>query len=102
YESFKGWDIGDIVAAEGVLFRTKTGELSVKADTFRLLTKSLRPLPDKFHGLADQELRYRQRYVDLIMNETSRETFRRRAKAVQYIRDFMAGNGFMEVETPMM
>ncbi|HEX6927692.1 MAG TPA: lysine--tRNA ligase [Gammaproteobacteria bacterium] len=102
YQAFKGWDLGDIVAAEGVLFRTKTGELSVKADGFRLLTKSLRPLPDKYHGITDTELRYRQRYVDLIMSETSREVFRRRTRIVQFIREFMNGHGFMEVETPMM
>ncbi|HEX7046945.1 MAG TPA: lysine--tRNA ligase [Gammaproteobacteria bacterium] len=102
YQAFKGWDIGDIVAAEGVLFVTKTGELSVKADNFRLLTKSLRPLPDKYHGMTDMELRYRQRYVDLIMNEQARETFRMRTRIVQFIRDFMNGHGFMEVETPMM
>ncbi|MEJ2589800.1 MAG: OB-fold nucleic acid binding domain-containing protein, partial [Candidatus Thiodiazotropha sp.] len=75
-EQFKKWDIGDIIGAEGQLFKTKTGELSVKVDRLRLLTKSLRPLPEKFHGLSDQEQRYRQRYVDLIMNETTRETFR--------------------------
>jgi len=102
YPSFKGWDVGDIVAAEGVLFRTKTGELSVKADVLRLLTKSLRPLPDKYHGVTDMELRYRQRYVDLIMNEESREVFRKRTRIVKFIRDFMDGHGFMEVETPMM
>lgn len=102
YQSFKGWDIGDIVAAEGVLFRTKTGELSVKADALRLLTKSLRPLPDKYHGMSDMELRYRQRYVDLIMNEDARKVFRARTRIVKFIRDFMDGHGFMEVETPMM
>jgi len=102
YESFKGWDLGDIVGAKGTLFRTKTGELSIKASELRLLTKSLRPLPDKYHGLADQEMRYRQRYVDLIMSEASREVFRKRTRIVQFIREFMNSHGFMEVETPMM
>lgn len=102
YKEFKTWDVGDIFAAEGVMFRTKTGELSVKADAIRLLTKSLRPLPDKFHGLEDQETRYRQRYLDLIMNEASRETFRIRTRIVQHIRRYLDNKGFMEVETPMM
>ncbi len=102
YKEFKTWDVGDIFAAEGVMFRTKTGELSVKADAIRLLTKSLRPLPDKFHGLEDQETRYRQRYLDLIMNEASRETFRIRTRIVQHIRRYLDDRGFMEVETPMM
>jgi lysyl-tRNA synthetase class 2 len=102
YEAFKGWDIGDIIGAEGMLFRTKTGELSVKADSLRLLTKSLRPLPEKFHGLADQETRYRQRYLDLIMNEVSREVFRTRSAIIDYIRRFLNERGFLEVETPMM
>jgi lysyl-tRNA synthetase, class II len=102
YEAFKGWDIGDILGAEGVLFRTKTGELSVKVDRLRLLTKSLRPLPEKFHGLADQETRYRQRYLDLIMNEVSRNTFRMRTAIINYIRGFLNTRGFLEVETPMM
>jgi lysyl-tRNA synthetase class 2 len=101
-EQFKKWDIGDIIGVEGVLFKTKTGELSVKVDHIRLLTKALRPLPEKFHGLSDQELRYRQRYVDLIMNDASRETFRQRTRIVQFIRGFLDGRGFMEVETPMM
>jgi lysyl-tRNA synthetase class 2 len=99
---FKKWDIGDIIGAEGQLFKTKTGELSLKVDKLRLLTKSLRPLPEKFHGLSDQEQRYRQRYVDLIMNETSRETFRVRTRVVRFIRQFLDSKGFMEVETPMM
>ncbi|MBA1332038.1 lysyl-tRNA synthetase, partial [Candidatus Endoriftia persephone str. Guaymas] len=99
---FKKWDIGDIIGAEGVLFKTKTGELSVKVESIRLLTKSLRPLPEKFHGITDQELRYRQRYVDLIMNEDSRRTFRIRTQVVQFIRNYLNGRGFMEVETPMM
>ncbi|HQC72310.1 MAG TPA: lysine--tRNA ligase [Candidatus Competibacteraceae bacterium] len=102
YETFKGWDLGDILGAEGTVFKTKTGELSIKVDTLRLLTKSLRPLPEKFHGLADQETRYRQRYVDLIMNESTRATFRLRSAIVAYIRDFFNGRGFLEVETPMM
>ena len=102
YPQFKSWDVGDIVGAEGVLFKTKTGELSVKVDQLRLLTKSLRPLPEKFHGLSDQETRYRQRYLDLIMNEPSRNVFRLRTRIVQYIRDFLNTRGFLEVETPMM
>ena len=85
YADFKTWDIGDILGAEGTLFRTKTGELSIKVEDVRLLTKSLRPLPEKFHGLADQETRYRQRYLDLIMNDVARETFRTRTRIVQYI-----------------
>ena len=101
-EEFKKYDIGDIIAAEGELFHTKTGELSVRVDSVRLLTKSLRPLPEKFHGLTDAETRYRQRYVDLIMNEQTREVFRARASAVHYIRDFMIERLFLEVETPMM
>ncbi|MFA7593455.1 MAG: lysine--tRNA ligase [Thiohalobacteraceae bacterium] len=102
YQQFKGWDIGDIVGAEGVLFKTRTGELSVKVEQIRLLTKSLRPLPEKFHGLADQETRYRQRYLDLIMNEASRSIFRLRTRIIQYIRTFLDERGFLEVETPMM
>jgi lysyl-tRNA synthetase class 2 len=102
YQDFKGWDIGDIIGAEGALFKTKTGELSVKAESIRMLTKSLRPLPEKFHGLADQETRYRQRYVDLIMNEVSRDTFRMRSAIVQYIRQYLNDRDFLEVETPMM
>jgi len=98
----KNWDIGDIIAAEGVLFKTKTGELSVRVDNLGLLTKSLRPLPEKFHGLTDQEQRYRQRYLDLIMNEVSRKTFSTRTRIVQYIREYLNGKNFMEVETPMM
>ncbi|HPF59320.1 MAG TPA: lysine--tRNA ligase [Candidatus Competibacteraceae bacterium] len=102
YEAFKTWDLGDILGAEGVVFKTKTGELSIKVDTLRLLTKSLRPLPEKFHGLADQETRYRQRYVDLIMNEATRATFRLRSALIAYIREFFNQRGFLEVETPMM
>ena len=102
YDAFKGWDIGDIVGAEGVLFRTKTGELSVRVERLRLLVKSLRPLPDKWHGLADTEARYRQRYVDLIMNEDSRSVFQKRTRLVRFLRDMLDSLGFLEVETPMM
>ena len=102
YDSFKHFDIGDIVAVSGKLFKTKVGELTVKADNVRLLTKSLRPLPEKFHGMTDTEQRYRQRYIDLIANEEVRETFRLRAAIVQYIRQFFIDRSFMEVETPMM
>jgi lysyl-tRNA synthetase class 2 len=102
YELFKSWDLGDIVAAAGILFRTKTGELSVRVTALRLLVKSLRPLPDKWHGLSDTELRYRQRYVDLIMNFESREVFRTRARVVRFLRDFLDALDFLEVETPMM
>ena len=102
YDSFKGWDIGDIVAAEGVLFKTKTGELSVRVESVRLLVKSLRPLPDKWHGLADTESRYRQRYVDLIMSEESRQVFRKRTELVRFVRSMLDALGFLEVETPMM
>jgi lysyl-tRNA synthetase class 2 len=102
YERFKGFDIGDILGAEGELFRTRTGELSVRVDRLVLLVKSLRPLPGKWHGLADTETRYRQRYVDLVMNEQSREAFRSRTRIVRYIRDFLDALDFMEVETPMM
>jgi len=102
YEAFKGWDLGDILGAEGAVFKTKTGELSVKVDTLRLLTKSLRPLPEKFHGLADQETRYRQRYVDLMINESTRAVFRLRSAIVAYIRNFFNQRGYLEVETPMM
>ncbi|MBP8133872.1 MAG: lysine--tRNA ligase [Zoogloea oleivorans] len=102
YADFKRWDIGDIVGTIGTLFRTKTGELSIKSSELRLLTKSLRPLPDKFHGLADVETKYRQRYVDLIMSEESRLTFLSRSRLIQSIRNYMTGHGFLEVETPMM
>jgi len=102
YLEFKKWDTGDIVGAEGTLFKTKTGELTVKAESIRLLTKSLRPLPEKWHGLADMETRYRQRYVDLIVNDKSREVFRIRARIVAYIRAFMESQDYLEVETPMM
>ncbi len=102
YEDFKKWDVGDILGAEGTLFKTKTGELSVRVDELRLLTKALRPLPEKFHGLVDQETRYRQRYLDLIMNEPARNTFRVRSRIVSFIRQFLEMRQFMEVETPMM
>jgi len=102
YADFKTWDVGDIVGAEGVLFKTRTGELSVKGDTLRLLTKSLRPLPEKFHGLTDQEQRYRQRYLDLIMNEPVREVFKTRTRIIKFIRNYLDERGFLEVETPMM
>ncbi len=102
YQGFKGWDIGDIVGATGMLFKTKTGELSVRVDQIRLLTKSLRPLPEKWHGLADQEQRYRQRYLDLLMNESVRTTFQRRSQIIACIRQFLLARGFLEVETPMM
>ncbi|MEJ2106231.1 MAG: lysine--tRNA ligase [Acidiferrobacteraceae bacterium] len=102
YAAFKSWDIGDIVAGEGTLFRTKTGELSVRCERVRLLTKALRPLPEKFHGLQDTETRYRQRYLDLIMNEVARNTFRVRTRIIQYLRAFLDERGFLEVETPMM
>ncbi|MCG8427741.1 MAG: OB-fold nucleic acid binding domain-containing protein, partial [Chromatiales bacterium] len=98
----KEWDVGDIIAAEGVLFKTKTGELSVRCDDIRLLTKSLRPLPEKFHGLTDQEQRYRQRYLDLIMSDESRDTFRIRTQVIQFIRSYLNSKDFLEVETPMM
>jgi lysyl-tRNA synthetase class 2 len=102
YEDFKGWDVGDVVGAEGTLFRTKTGELSVRAQRLVLLTKSLRPLPDKWHGIADTELRYRRRYVDLIVNEESRRVFETRSRIVRYLRAFLDARGFLEVETPML
>jgi lysyl-tRNA synthetase class 2 len=102
YAEFKQWDLGDILAAEGTLFKTKTGELSVQVDAIHILTKSLRPMPEKFHGLADQELRYRQRYLDLLTNEETRKTFTIRTAVINYIRQFLGGCGFVEVETPMM
>ncbi len=102
YESFKKWDIGDIIGVTGTVFKTNKGELSVRATKICLLTKSLRPLPDKWSGLTDQEVKYRQRYVDLIVNEEARKTFRIRSQVVNAIRDFMIQRDFMEVETPMM
>ncbi len=101
-EAFKKWDIGDIVGAKGVLFKTNKGELSVKVSTLELLVKSLRPLPEKFHGLTDKEMAYRQRYVDLIMSEDSRNVFITRSKIVGFIRNFLLEKEFLEVETPMM
>ncbi|MBN8493673.1 MAG: lysine--tRNA ligase [Burkholderiales bacterium] len=100
--AFKHWDLGDILGCEGTLFRTKTGELSVKATAVRLLTKSLRPLPDKFHGMTDQEQKYRQRYVDLITDEAARARFVARSKAIASVRNHMVEHGFLEVETPML
>lgn len=102
YEEFKAWDIGDIICAEGYVFKTNKGELSVQATSIKILSKALRPLADKFHGLADQELRYRQRYVDLIMNDKTRNTFVARSKAIESLRQIMLNEGFLEVETPML
>lgn len=102
HEAFKHWDLGDIVGCEGTLFKTKTGELSVHATTVRLLTKALRPMPDKFHGVADQELKYRQRYVDLMTDIETRRRFVLRSKAVSSMRNFMLEHAFLEVETPML
>lgn len=102
YDEFKQWDLGDIIGAEGHLFKTKTGELSVKVKKIQLLTKAIRPLPDKFHGLTDQETRYRQRYLDLIANEDTRRTFIIRSKITDVIRQFLKERDFLEVETPMM
>jgi lysyl-tRNA synthetase class 2 len=102
HEAFRRWDIGDIVAARGLLFRTNRGELSVRCRELRLLAKSMRPLPDKFHGLADHEMRYRQRYVDLIVNESTRRAFQMRSRAVAELRRLMSEQGFIEVETPML
>ena len=102
HTDFKHWDLGDIVGAEGTLFKTKTGELSIRVSAIRLLTKSLRPLPEKFHGLVDQEQRYRQRYVDLIVTPESKKNFQIRSKAIQTIRSFLVDRGYQEVETPMM
>ncbi len=102
HDAFKHWDLGDIVAAKGVLFKTKTGELSVKVSELRLLAKSLRPLPEKFHGLTDQEQKYRQRHVDLITSPESRRVFVARSQIIQAIRAFFVARGYLEVETPMM
>ena len=101
-KAIKDWDLGDIVAASGPIHKSGKGDLYINMREARLLTKALRPLPDKYHGLADQELRYRQRYVDLIVNAQSREVFRIRSSVVGFIRDYMSRQGFMEVETPMM
>ena len=102
YNRFKKYDIGDIVGVEGTVFRTEKGEMSVRAKHITLLSKSLRPLPEKFHGLTDKEMRYRQRYVDLIMNPESKRNFEIRSKFVAYLRRYLDGLGFMEVETPVL
>jgi lysyl-tRNA synthetase, class II len=102
HDAFKHWDLGDIVGARGTLFKTRTGELSVRVSELRLLTKALRPLPEKFHGLTDQEQKYRQRYVDLITSAESRRIFVARSQIVQAIREFFVARGYLEVETPMM
>ena len=102
HSAFKHYDLGDILGTEGVLFKTKTGELSVRVTRVRLLTKALRPLPEKFHGLTDQEQRYRQRYLDLITNDGAREVFKKRTRIIQAIREFFLAQDYMEVETPMM
>ncbi len=102
HNAFKHYDLGDILGAVGVLFKTKTGELSVRATQVRLLTKALRPLPEKFHGLSDQEQKYRQRYLDLITNEDARKVFMTRTRIIQTIREFFIRHGYLEVETPMM
>ncbi len=102
YDDFKHWDLGDIVGARGTLFRTRTGELSIKVTELRLLAKSIRPLPEKFHGLADQEQKYRQRYVDLIVSEDTRRVFVLRSRIIQAMREFFVARGYLEVETPMM
>ena len=102
HEAFKHWDLGDILGVEGTLFKTNKGELTVNAKSLRLLVKALRPLPEKFHGLTDQELRYRQRYVDLIVNPEARSVFAARSKVVQSLRETLAADGYLEVETPMM
>lgn len=102
YEAFKNWDLGDIIGVEGVLFKTKTGELSLRATKVQLLSKALKPLPDKYHGLTDHETRYRQRYLDLMVNAATRNTFMIRSKVVQGVRAFLLNKNFLEVETPMM
>src|SRR5487761_2194868 len=102
YDDFRTWDVGDLVGVEGTLFRTKTGELSVRVSSLRLLAKSLRPLPDKWHGIADTELRYRRRYVDLIVTQDSRRVFQTRSRIVRFLRDYLDASGFLEVETPML
>jgi len=102
YEDFKHWDLGDILGIRGHLFKTKTGELTIHASALQLLVKALRPLPEKFHGMADQELKYRHRYVDLIVSQRTKEVFRQRIRIVQALRDAMSQDGYLEVETPMM
>ncbi len=101
-EAFKHYDIGDIIGVTGTLFKTKTGELTIRCNLLILLTKSLRPLPEKFHGLADQEIKYRQRYVELIVSEETRATFRKRSQVIQAVRNVLIADGYLEVETPMM
>ena len=101
-DGFKKWDIGDIVGATGIIMKTNKGELSIHVDSIELLTKSLQPLPEKFHGLTDQEIRYRQRYVDLIMNEETRNTFKIRSRVIEFLRSYLKNENYMEVETPMM
>ncbi|MES1988932.1 MAG: OB-fold nucleic acid binding domain-containing protein, partial [Pseudomonadota bacterium] len=102
YEQFKHWDLGDFLGATGYLFKTKTGELTIDAHSIELISKCLRPLPEKFHGLTDLEQRYRMRYLDLIMNQDSRQVFITRSKIVQSMRNSMVNEGYLEVETPMM
>ena len=101
-DGFKKWDIGDIIGATGTIMKTNKGELSIRVDSIELLTKSLQPLPEKFHGLTDQEIRYRQRYVDLIMNEETRNTFKIRSRVIEFLRSYLKNENYMEVETPMM
>lgn len=102
HQAFKTWDLGDILGATGILFKTNTDELTIRVTTVRVLTKAIRPLPEKFHGLNDQEQKYRQRYVDLIVNAATRENFIKRSQIVQAMRQFMVNEGYLEVETPMM
>ena len=102
YKDFKSYDIGDVIGVKGFVFKTKSGEVSVHAQEITLLTKSLHPLPEKFHGLTDTDTRYRQRYLDLIMNDESRDTFIKRSKIISAIRSYLNGQGFLEVETPML
>ncbi|MFY9316229.1 MAG: lysine--tRNA ligase [Burkholderiales bacterium] len=102
HDAFKHWDLGDIVGASGTLFKTKTGELTIQVTALRLLVKALRPLPEKFHGMADQEMKYRQRYVDLIVTDRTRDVFAKRMRIIQALRGAMDGDGYLEVETPMM
>ncbi len=101
-DGFKKWDIGDIVGATGTIMKTNKGELSIHVNSIELLTKSLQPLPEKFHGLTDQEIRYRQRYVDLIMNEETRNTFKIRSRVIEFLRSYLKNENYIEVETPMM
>ena len=102
YSQFKKWDLGDIIGAKGKLFKTRTNELTIEVTEIVLLTKSIRPLPEKFHGLSDQETKYRQRYVDLVVNEDTKQTFLNRSKIISNIRTFMEQHKFLEVETPML